>query len=856
MRKHVALAVAVVLSVLISSAKSRIELANSRVDPGRGLSSEWLILTKQNFSSEMRLHPHILLLVTIPWCGEARTLMKQIADLVSDQQEKHGHLRLMVVYKNSEKILSEILGAVEDITLFYYYQFTSYKYNGRLRAENILYSVNYLASLNSEDVPLKLLHSREELEVFLKSTDKAVLLIELCGWSTKLLQKRSTMQFSLSLQNYSENDNMFGASLFQNVDEKLPLDKNQEGMDIEGLTCVENELPVSHLNGEFSWANHSVAEGIEHENGDTNMSCTGEEYKLFEMFFSNFTRIAREHLLPLERTRFGLIPERTLLPYIGAKNMGAWLTMVQFNGCPRCSMILKAEDDLKKVLRENHSPVMQVDMDGDSLEPAFPENRPSVVLFIDRLSDLPSMREKSKSALEALMILSKHYQMPYTVTMGAPGVYTRSSPQAYDALLDFLSNRNSVRRKKTKISFLAKEVGFQLLSDDFEIQVMDSTPNDQDKKQLSDMNEHTITSLGDQALVLDQTSHEDFPREKDYTPTVLEVATVDNVNNFEHENAVDDLQKYQETDIKDKENTDEIGTIIVQELKDDSSNFLKSVCNEDDGGCKKNDVGSLACQDQTCSLKQVEVVETCIEKSRVKDVGCGSNSYRSVEKVMLDDPKEDFTENDVDDNQKNMQMPLLSQPHIQNQSFQGSFFFVDGGYRLLRSLTGGSNVPSLVLLDPIMQHHYVFNEDVDITYSSLVNFLDKFLNGSLSPYQLSASSAISYKEPQKPPFVNLVSMRLTLSLSDNQYFCELVFGFDPCVSGVNGSLVGGLCILAVSLFISWGVPPWEDQAVSGLRQYANCLIAYWKFMLSQQSEALGSLFTGVTLVLSGLKAET
>ncbi|KAG0486275.1 hypothetical protein HPP92_008370 [Vanilla planifolia] len=298
------------------------------------------------------------------------------------------------------------------------------------------------------------------------------------------------------------------------------------------------------------------------------------------------------------------------------------------------------------------------------------------------------------------------------------------------------------------------------------------------------MNEHTITSLGDQALVLDQTSHEDFPREKDDTPTVLEVATVDNVNNFEHENAVDDLQKYQETDIKDKENTDEIGTIIMQELKDDSSNFLKSVCNEDDGGCKKNDVGSLACQDQTCSLKQVEVVETCTEKSRVKDVGCGSNSYRSVEKVMLDDPKEDFTENDVDDNKKNMQMPLLSQPHIQNQSFQGSFFFVDGGYRLLRSLTGGSNVPSLVLLDPIVQHHYVFNEDVDITYSSLVNFLDKFLNGSLSPYQLSASSAISYKEPQKPPFVNLdFHVVDPIPRVTTNTFCELVFGFDPCVSG-------------------------------------------------------------------------
>ncbi|XP_020596734.1 uncharacterized protein LOC110036590 [Phalaenopsis equestris] len=132
MRPTASLATAVILSILILFSARVIESAGkSGSDRSQSLNSEWRILTKQNFSSEIRLHPQILLMVTIPWSGEALSLMKQLEKLVANQPGKLGNLRLMVVYKNSQKMLADVLGAADDITLYYYHHSTSYKYHGR-----------------------------------------------------------------------------------------------------------------------------------------------------------------------------------------------------------------------------------------------------------------------------------------------------------------------------------------------------------------------------------------------------------------------------------------------------------------------------------------------------------------------------------------------------------------------------------------------------------------------------------------------------------------------------------------------------------------------------------------------------
>ncbi|XP_065630852.1 uncharacterized protein LOC136068094 isoform X2 [Quercus suber] len=97
----------------------------------------------------------------------------------------------------------------------------------------------------------------------------------------------------------------------------------------------------------------------------------------------------------------------------------------------------------------------------------------------------------------------------------------------------------------------------------------------------------------------------------------------------------------------------------------------------------------------------------------------------------------------------------LREQQLHFQGFEGSFFFSDGNYRLLRALTGGSNIPSLVIIDPFLQQHYVLPQESDFSYSSLDDFLSGFLNGTLPPYQLSKSIIQSPREATVPPFVNV-----------------------------------------------------------------------------------------------------
>lgn len=65
----------------------------------------------------------------------------------------------------------------------------SYRYHGSVRAQDILSSIHYLTSTAPKELPLKRLNNSEELDMFLASTDMAVLLLESCGWTSKLLMQ-------------------------------------------------------------------------------------------------------------------------------------------------------------------------------------------------------------------------------------------------------------------------------------------------------------------------------------------------------------------------------------------------------------------------------------------------------------------------------------------------------------------------------------------------------------------------------------------------------------------------------------------------------------------------------------------
>ncbi|PKA55037.1 hypothetical protein AXF42_Ash003674 [Apostasia shenzhenica] len=699
-------------------------------------------------------------------CGEARSLMKQIASIVADQQEKLGCLKLRVIYKNAQKMLADFINADEDLIVYFYHQSTSYKYHGRFGADNILSSVRYFMSLKSE-----------------------------------------------------------------------------EGLEIEELTFgVQNGLSESYWPGEFGLSNSSLWEKMGSENANVNVACTAKEFKHFKSFFSDFIVLAREFFLPSERMRFGLISERSLLPYIGVSNVAAWLVVLQFNGCPSCSIILQAGDDLRKILQEVHPPAMQLDVDTHNLESGFPAKRPSVVLFIDRLSDSSNIRGQSESALENFRKLSQHYQLSYwpygghsqrfsaqTVSesqdrfiSGSSSINSMkdsSAPKtvetkdnlaivmvkkgqnilsdrtasfshgntAYDVLLNLLNKKKIERSKNTKISLLAKEVGFQLLSDDFEVQVVDSSQLHKEINQMSDMKTEKASIPREESFVFGKEPSEESANTKEDLVAATELSAVDDVEQVEHGDTEKGVEVL-EMSIKYKSDNSEPVTVVSHKVYGDSSDnsLMEDPMNNDDKTFKQNEAEQFLGHDESSSLEhKITASRICIDNDNLDVVGFRSSSEGAADSRVLYS-SENYIENVRVQDEENMEVGKLDELQDQNHPFEGSFFFVDGGYRLLKSLTGGSNIPSLVILDPVSQHHFVINEGIAIDYSCMLSSVEQFLNGSLSPYLASASSIVSSREAPRPPFLNLDFHEIdSVPQVTAITFCELVFGFKRCVAG-NG----------------------------------------------------------------------
>jgi len=115
--------------------------------------------------------------------------MNDVSLAVSAKPKEFASLKLMLMHRNTEKVLADSIGATDEITLVYFHYSVSYKYRGRLRAQNILFSLNPYISLAPEEVPLTALNSPLDLRAFLDSTDKATVLVDFCGWTPKLLAK-------------------------------------------------------------------------------------------------------------------------------------------------------------------------------------------------------------------------------------------------------------------------------------------------------------------------------------------------------------------------------------------------------------------------------------------------------------------------------------------------------------------------------------------------------------------------------------------------------------------------------------------------------------------------------------------
>ncbi|KAK4360191.1 hypothetical protein RND71_019143 [Anisodus tanguticus] len=740
---------------------------------------EWEMVSKQNYSYQIRLHPHLLLFVTLPWLGESRSLMKELADVVSHDQGRFGSLKLMVLYRSSERMLADAVGADEGITIFYYHHSHSYKYQGRLRVQNILSSVHYVMSLLPEQLPFKILKTPEDLEIFLGSTDKALILSEFCGWTQKLLAKGGN--------NSSERGFAFNKPCTLKVqlnDWVLSIFKHPQktGMENAKMDCGGDNLfsDMPWLR-EFTSANSSAFLAAENMSLNSGASCKIDEFQHFESFLPKFLTLSRDLFLPPERLRFGLVPDRALLSSLNIKDSGSWLVTLHFAGCPSCLKVLREGDDLKAFAKIQAWPVAEASFccflcpyledDVDDLENALPANKPSVVLFIDRSSDSLKIREKSTKALDSFREFALKIQMSNEMSEPKAFRSQKTSLKSFQAsrstsrhpkvgllpasqkinikdkmsivvmnqgeqviLEDLVSGLQgstlheilvyALRQKKeVKLSSLAKDAGFQLLSEDFDIKTAQALPG-QTEFQSDKASEILLEGVSEGII------------DPDRNTMLLEDTILGKQYNEQSES---NEAKSSHVCPKDAE-----PILVLTELQSDQLCPVEGV---PEGPTDSGKDQMLYVEDGK-QIEQLNPVNTNLpQQNNEKNFREDESSQISVELdhddvKVANSPTAEETIKELDEQKE-------------NKNFRVSFFFLDGHYRRLRALTSSSKIPSVVIIDPTSQQHYVLSEQADFSCSLLSEFLDSFLNGGLHPYQQSEHVVPTIREAPIPAYVNL-----------------------------------------------------------------------------------------------------
>ncbi|KAL4038975.1 hypothetical protein IC575_002617 [Cucumis melo] len=675
---------------------------------------EWQILTRQNFSSQIRLHPHILLLVTLPWSGESRTLKKDIAHLIENRKESYSSLKLMFMYRNSEKMLANAIGATsEETNVIFYHHSVSYKYQGRLTAQNIVFSIYPYLSLLPEQLPLTHLNTPEDLKSFLDSTDKALLLVEFCGWTPKLLSKGIKGSVTDDLFETTDKQ-MDGIQTLKGKNNSKHHNQNADMMC--GIEKGYDRVPWFE---EFSSGNDTCVE-TNCTNESFPSSCNNEEFMRYNSFFTNLLAVVREFFLPREKHGFGLISDRLMISSLGIEDSDSWLATLHFAGCPSCSKTLRADDDLKQNLQMNNFIVSELEVDGSGEQPTLPVNKPSIILFVDRSSNSSESNRKSEVALRDFRELAQQYYTSYSITEQGGNKVEKPLLQKYPVMRSPLEPPRLKLSSASRLIKLENKMSSVMIVNEGKVVSMDKLASELQGNSL-----HEILSL----LQKKEAGLSSLAKSLGFQLLSDDI-------NIKLVDPLADVTEVQSLEVSPE--TSQEGTIApsVQPDEDQSIN----------GKCMS-------------PKEHGEASEFCTIEPTPQEDNEKRASIHAVEHddlIQSDESATDHIPQNIKvEGKSSLTVEISRDENLRFQGFEGSFFFSDGNYRLLKALTGQSKFPALVILDPLLQQHYVFPPEKILSYSSQADFLSSFLNRSLLPYQLSEFVNKSPRAAFSPPFVNL-----------------------------------------------------------------------------------------------------
>lgn len=298
------------------------------------------------------------------------------------------------------------------------------------------------------------------------------------------------------------------------------------------------------------------------------------------------------------------------------------------------------------------------------------------------------------------------------------------------------------QKKKTKLSSLAKDVGFQLLSDDFEIKVINASPSESEDHPAQVSNHHSKEEALTSNDSNDDLEKGQLPHMRSISPSQHdEKSKPYSASSMEHEvtSETGDVSSLGHEEKHENNMTSSV------EHGEASKVYTRSSVRHEEAKINAASVGHDERKSDHMDGELSRKIENIIVDVQTGKKLQSSGTYQYITKNQFD-PSEIL---------KMAENNILNIEMSQERPFKDSFFFSDGNYQVLKALTGESKVPSLIIVDPISQKHYVLPNGQNFSQSSMASFLENFLEGSLWPHQRSQTTSENPREAVRPPFVNM-----------------------------------------------------------------------------------------------------
>ncbi|CAM6124738.1 unnamed protein product [Calypogeia fissa] len=534
---------------------------------------------------------------------------------------------------------------------------------------------------------------------------------------------------------------------------------------ISGNTCqnLDHTTLTDKNTGDNSEPAAAKVVKIEEELRQDQLLCTSEEYETFKVVYGNVSKLAAENILTPQRIRFATATNGEIASHVGISTQGRpWVLMYLIRDFDRLPYSFNGLGTVEDFLFD-HSPPLVVELEGEgrnSASSALLNDTPSVILFIDRMSNSPDVREKSKAALDAFQELSYHYASLGN-DGGQNGRQRRKQTMKKKQVSEVKEKVAAVQvnEKRTIQMVQACELLSLLEKPDLHIGPLQEDESNEFSQLLTDLRQLRNKFSGKDVLVgnLDVVM-ENLSQLKLLEEQVRQSRAAGGASwLLPIQVSRDHLQS-------DNQRDETLGHHSDEDLSNDVTLPNEQMNLEDDDGLGSNAESHIFDMDgeayhefmtESASVGEDEGKTELSDSGRSSSIVEGETGRRAVRN---DEGKTSTLQMEADGkltNEEDIQDFIVDEDNDSNTCRNElGFYFIDGEDPMKAKLARRKETPALVIIDPERQAHYSFPSNVALNVTTLSSFVDSFLSGVLQRTVFSEPESPPSREPPRPPFVN------------------------------------------------------------------------------------------------------